>query len=303
MSSLIEFFQPIDEGGYQVIEISGFREGQSTKRNPVAAALLGLVPDHGSSFRTRDGARAFIVDLLRREVGGGLIAVGAGLNPSRIRRDEHTPEFKTLVEARMKQEFVPVTEKFVVGKTGGIVYRPAHADKEFQSAFMALAKAQKTEAGVLAFVNKFGLPAKSGMGDQFELDSNLEVIPLEVIFQIQKIFNSIIEHETTANDNNALLEMCAKNSKIAVSNKADNNASRLVIEPHTLLDFMIWQFTESSADGSDREYVHCKHCDLYFGRGQGTDRRLSAIYCSDRCKNSAQYYKKKERALNKAKGR
>ncbi len=296
MHQLIEFFQPIDSAGYQIVEASGVRLGEIE----LEANRLMLLVEPTLKYMVVSTFERFdedsFVPLVHFERVMKATVKGWGFENS-----EHWPEevergnVSALIAHAVKAFTEPTTKKVVIGRSGKVGYLPAHSDENFRDAFMSFAKASHTDAGVLAFVNRCGLTAKPVDGKTYGLAKDFPAMEFDAIVRNMKFVNSLIRHQASGHDLGDYLSQPMSRVHVLVSSNNDANAPRLVMAPDTLFYFMLLQFSVFVVANDDVEYYACENCNLHFSRGPGAERRLSAVYCSDKCRDAANYKKKKAR--------
>ncbi len=296
--NLIEYLQPIDLGGYQIIEVDGYKENPA---NPFSS--LASLPGMGATFEIFHSKSKVVEQAALRHIAEQAYIANNKKNGGVIKAPiEADCELKEVFERHIAAHYIPTTEKLIVGKSGKVNYSPVHQGSAFQDTFMSFARLGGSDKEIIAFVNRYGFPSESTSAEYYGIDKSLSVFRMEDWSSFQRFFAAILRVGPTDENIEKNMTLAAKYINVEVSKQDNNNSPRLVLVPRNLYAFMLLQFSEYAGGSKEIEFVVCDKCGLHFSRGRGTGRRIDAVYCSTSCYNAANYQKKKARSSGNVKG-
>ena len=158
---------------------------------------------------------------------------------------------------------------------------------EVPALYERLAGSKPTEAGVLAFVSKFG----------FLRGSKSESV--KSICDEIKVLRGLIAAKES-HDWKSLQSWMIGNSKVTrlhpkFEQSKDGKPPQLFFAPSTLRDAIYLQFFQDISTSSNLRLCKRPGCGEWFTFGPGTGRRETAEYCSPKCQKAHAYDKSKSR--------
>ena len=150
-----------------------------------------------------------------------------------------------------------------------------------------LANCEKSEDGILTFVNKFGLLYNRDKKEKVEtfLTARSELKKLLVAKKRDDwgAASKWIEKHPKA---------IRLNAGIGYSN---TDRPQLEFRPQNLMGLIVAQLIQDWSNGAKYKFCTRPGCGEYFYFGSGTDHRETAEYCSPKCQNAHAYAKRKEK--------
>jgi hypothetical protein len=139
-----------------------------------------------------------------------------------------------------------------------VPYRPLD---EYDTLFEQFVREAKDEAGLLAFMNKFGPLTNDGLRKGGE-------VALEIIEEAKSMPGTV----------------GAQLNPLRAAIVRANGRVRLKVSPACLLDALWLQFAEAQSKGAAFRQCENKKCGKMFVAGVRGDRRGDARFCSDKCR-------------------
>jgi hypothetical protein len=154
--------------------------------------------------------------------------------------------------------------------------------------FMDFANTPLTPEGVLAFAERWGLPA-SPTGPAW-LDGDF-YSPIRSLRDVIALAN---------NGDPLELERCMKKTNVGVcsvlfSRLPGDSSPRVFMQPKNLLAFMHLEFMQTLAGSA--YFRPCAYCGSFFTIGAGTGKRKTRRYCSEYCRVRQHRHRKGVRAV------
>ena len=188
------------------------------------------------------------------------------------------PKISTLLS-----EIGDIEQKWIV-REGAATDKPAHKP---DAIYEQLANCEPNEAGILTFVNKYGLLWSRGKREE-----------VEKFLTARRELKKLLVAKKRDDWDAASKWIEARPKAILLSagiGYSKTDRPQLEFRPQNLIGLIVSRLIQDWSSGVKYEFCKRPGCGEYFYYGSGTDKRETADYCSPKCQNAHAYAKRKEK--------